>query len=470
MSKESKLIKNTAIIAVGNICTKCISFFMLPLYTSILSTSEYGTVDIIGTYTSLLVIIMTLQFEQGLFRYLVEVRDDQQKQRCYITATYTVISLVVLLFTCISAFVLTVINYEYTFYLVASVVVGTLNSITLQIPRGLGNNKVYAVGSFLSGSTTVIMNVVLVAILRLGVDGMLIAGIIASATSMVYVMVTMRLPQLIEYGCFDRLYLKSLMQYSLPLVPYTLCWWVISASDRMIINIFLGTSLNGIYAAANKFPSLFSMITNIFQISWTESASESVSSADRDAYYSKIFDKTIRLYSSANMGIISVMPFLFSRLIGKDFSGAYYYIPILLFAAFFHAVAALYGSVYFAFKETKKISTTTFLAAVINFVVNICFVNSIGLYAAAISSVISYGVIILIRHYDVQSMAKITISAKYVFSELIIYILVLFGYYIGGQVLQIALFAFVLAICCVRNLDIIVIIWKYAVDRIKRSN
>ncbi len=144
MSKESKLIKNTAIIAIGNICTKCISFFMLPLYTAILTTLEYGKIDLIQTYSALLIIIMTLQFEQGVFRYLIEVREDKEKQKEYIITTLWSVIIVNIIFVIVANISLTIANYEYRIYLILMVVCGALNGVCIQIPRGLGNNVLYA--------------------------------------------------------------------------------------------------------------------------------------------------------------------------------------------------------------------------------------------------------------------------------------------------------------------------------------
>ena len=47
MTENVRLLKNTVIIMLGNFGTKLISFLLLPLYTSILSTEEYGTYDFI---------------------------------------------------------------------------------------------------------------------------------------------------------------------------------------------------------------------------------------------------------------------------------------------------------------------------------------------------------------------------------------------------------------------------------------
>ena len=56
MNREKLLIKNTAIVSLGKICTQLITFFLLPLYTAVLSTEEYGVVDLLNTLTSLLLL------------------------------------------------------------------------------------------------------------------------------------------------------------------------------------------------------------------------------------------------------------------------------------------------------------------------------------------------------------------------------------------------------------------------------
>ena len=76
MNREKQLVKNTVIITIGKICTQMISFFLLPLYTSILTTEEYGVVDLLNTLVSLFIPIVTFQIEQAVFRYLINTRND----------------------------------------------------------------------------------------------------------------------------------------------------------------------------------------------------------------------------------------------------------------------------------------------------------------------------------------------------------------------------------------------------------
>ena len=123
--------------------------------------------------------------------------------------------------------------------------------------------------------------------------------------------------------------------------------------------------------------------------------------------------------------------------------------------AFFHSVADLYGSIYTAFKMTKEIAKTTLISAVLNILINVMMIRYIGIYAAAISTLMAYLVIAIYRHLDVQRKMKITISKKYLLMEIIIYILVFSVYYLKNGLLQIGIFAIVIPYYTWQNRNII---------------
>lgn len=468
MSKESKLIKNTAIIALGNICTKCISFFMLPLYTSLISAEEYGTVDMVTTYSGILVILLTLQFEQGVFRYLIESRSNKEKQKEYISTTiFSLIALNIVVTILISIF-LSIIKYEYTVYFILNMLVGVCISIVLQIPRGLGNNVVYATGSCISGSLNVILNVFFIAILHWNVKGMLLATILSQAIATIYVFIHVELWRYTSLKWITKDSMRILVKFSMPLIPNAFCWWVINASDRVIINTFIGVTANGIYSIAYKFPSLFSMMSNIFQTSWTESVSESVDD-NNGSYIQSVMDKSIKFYSSVNIGIIACMPFVFNFLVKQNFANAYYYIPILMTAALFHSIANLYGSIYTAYKMTKEIAKTTVLAAALNIGINILLINILGLYSAALSSMIAYFVITIVIHRDIQKKIKIQIDHKYILVETVIYIGIFFAYYSKNMIFQGIAFLLLVPYCIWQNWGVLKGMFGVAYSKIVAS-
>lgn len=453
MSKGKDLAKNTAIVSIGKICTQLITFFLLPVYTAVLSNEEYGVVDLLNTLTSLLLPIATLQIEQGIFRYLLDCRENKEKQTTLITTVSKFIlvqsAICILIFLCASPF----IHNEYKYFLMANLLMGILSSISLQICRGLGDNKTYAVGSFITGALTVILNVIFIVAFKWGAYGMLIATAISNLLCAIYVFVKKKIYKYIDIKQNDKKLLKDIVKYSVPLIPNMISWWIVSASDRTIISAVIGVAQNGIYSAANKFSGIFSTLYSVFNLTWTESASININSEDRDEFFSKIFDFIVRFFGSLCLGTIAVMPFVFGILVNEKFAESYYQIPILILGSVFNILVSFLGSVYVAKKLTKEIAKTSIIAAIINIVVNVALINQIGLYAASISTVIAYFAMFIYRWIDVKKYVSIKTNKALIAVLSVSFLVAIITYYLKMKIISIVVLLAVIIIAIYINKD-----------------
>lgn len=411
--KEKQLIKNTIIVGVGKVCTQFISFFLLPLYTSLLSAEEYGVVDLLNTYVSLLIPIFFFQTDQAVFRFLIDARNRAEERMDIITncAFATMAQIVVYMLFCVT--VGSFLKNEYMLFLAVNVVLAMGANLLLQISRGLGDNMTYSVGSLICGAGTVILNVIFIAFLRMGAVGMLTATILGNLMCILYVFFRKQIYSYIDVRKRSWPMVKALWKYSLPLVPNQMSWWIVNTSDRLIINWALGIASNGIYSVANKFSAMVITVFNIFNLTWTESAALHVKDGDNETFFTKIFNSTLRLFISLSFGVIAFMPFVFKFLItGEGYASSYRQIPILMLSTIFNIIVSLLGSVYVALKKTGEVAKTSILSAVINVTVNVVLINRIGLYAASISTLVSYCAMAIYRLIDVQKYVKIKINLK----------------------------------------------------------
>ena len=239
----------------------------------------------------------------------------------------------------------------------------------------------------------------------------------------------MKLYKYIQLSSFSKRDSKEMLRYSIPLVPNSVSWWVVSVSDRTIINVFLGMAANGLYAVANKFTTIFSGIYMIFNLSWSESASVHINEKDRDEFFNSVINNVIKIFSCLCCCVVAAMPFIFNILIKEDYKDSYYYIPILFIGALFNIIVGLYGSIYIALKKTDKISTSTIIAAIINILTNLVFIKYIGLYAASISTAIAYLVIMIYRHLDIKKYINIKLEYRSIMYTFLILVLLMFMYY-----------------------------------------
>lgn len=429
MNRNKELAANTIIITIGKICTQFVSFLLLPLYTKILATDEYGMFDVLSTYQQIIVYIIVLQIEQALFRYLIEVRTDIEGKKEVISTTFIFAAIQIIVFICLFGLIQIFWNNSLKFYLLMNVIGYVLSGIMLQLTRGLGNNIVYALGSFISAVTTIIVNIILLLGLGLKTDGMLLAVFVGNIVGSIYIAVKCEVYKFIVIRCFSIKLLKKLLKYSIPLVPNAISWWIIGASDRIIVVYLLGATYNGILSIASKFSTVFTAIYNIFNLSWTESAVVHLSDVDRDDFFEKIINITFKIFSSLCLGIIAFMPLIFPWFVNKQYSDSYFQIPLCLLAALCNVIQGLYSVIYIALKKTKQIAKSTVLAALINLSVDIIFIRYIGLYAASISSIISYFTIAVYRYIDVKKYIKISLQKSYLYQYIALFLIVIFVYY-----------------------------------------
>lgn len=446
MSREKSLIKNTAIVAVGQIGTKFISFFLLPLYTAVLTTYEYGITDLLNTYVSLLMPLIFFQADQAIFRFLIDYRQKEAaKQQLLSTVFFTVIVQAIvylLLFGIISPF----IQNPYKYFLATNVISTMFANLMLQVSRGLGDNVTYSLGSLVSGAGTIILNILFILVVKWGAYGMLIATMLANVFCFFFVFYRLKVNRYIKISFWNTEMLREVWNYSVPLIPNALSWWIISASDRTIVTYFLGISINGVYSASNKFSVIIVTLFSIFNLTWTESASLTINDEDSSDYFSNIINQTIKLFVSVCLLVIAVMPFVFNYMItGEGFAGAYLQIPILILATLFNIVVSLLGSIYVALKKSTEIAKTSIYSAIINIFVNLLLIQHIGLFAASLSTLVAYMAMAIYRYFDIKKYVVLKIDIKFILSILPIIILILFGYYFGSfyfKVFNIVLIAF----------------------------
>ena len=402
MSRTKQLLKNTGILVVAKISTQVVNFLLLPLYTALLSTSQYGEIDI---YTSLAMIVipfLTLQVEMGIFRYFISCRDEQTRQQT-ISTGFAVIGAVLLLVTLIYSLISVLFPFRYSSLLYFFYLSQTISVVLLQVCRSMGDNFAYGLSSFIASSLAVVLNILFITVLHMGVEGILYAAVIAQVISSVYMLSRTRMLSFCSWEFVDTSVCRNLLSYSVPLVFNQISSWVINYSDRIIILHFWGMSQNGIYAIANKFSNVTMTFFGMYNLAWTESVVRCIQDADSADYINRLFELTFKVYLIIIIGIINILPFIFSFMVDEEYHDAYYHVPILLTAMFFSGMAATVGSIYLAYNKTKNVSITTTMAGICNVIMHFALLNYCGLYAASISTLVSFVLLFIYRFIFVRS-------------------------------------------------------------------
>ena len=176
MNREQDIAKNSFIFTAGRIAAQFIAFLLLPLYSELLTPEDYGTADLINTVVFLALPFVAVQIDTALFRFTVDCRDSKDKQK-ELFSTVIVINLIqilgsIALYLAVRPF----IGLVYKDFIILNVVLIIPVNTFLQYMRGLGMNVKYAAAVFITSFSALIMNIILVAVLMLGVTGIIISS------------------------------------------------------------------------------------------------------------------------------------------------------------------------------------------------------------------------------------------------------------------------------------------------------
>ena len=458
MKQEKELIKNTFIIAMGKFSTQIVSFLLVSLYTAKLTTQEYGSYDLIVTIITFITPFITLTLEESMFRFLIDAK-NKREEKSIITQTVLTILTMLSIACLLIFFIIKLFSINTTKFFIPYVIAVVLMAMMNALVRGLGKIKLYSLSNFILSILTIVLNIVLILGTNLKVDGLLLSVIIANLVMVVFLSVRLHLRRYINPKLVNKKLMKDMLSYSIPLIPHSLSWTIINLSDRVIVTSFLGAASNGIYAISNKFPTIINTVYNYFAIAWKESAAKALHDDESTKYYNKIYISLRNIVYSATVVVIACIPFVFNILINKNYSEAYLYIPILVFSVYFSNMASFYGGIFSAYKQTKIIGSTTLVAAVINLAINLIFIKLFGIYAAAISTLISSVFLYVYRKKKIYELVNLKHS-KDLNITILTTIVVFLAYYSGSIFFKLGALLFAIGYAVIMNKDTIRFILK----------
>ena len=413
MSKSSKFLGNTIILSVGTIGAKLIQYLLLPYYTNILSTAEYGTVDNLQNITTLLVPIISLTISEGVFRYAL----DTNYRKNVVFSNGIIINLIgAVIALVISVLMGSVVQDEelrvYIYLVVANVIVNFMRTNCSQYVKAVGSTLLYTIDSMLMTFFIVASSIVFLSVFQMGIVGYMLGYIVGNTLSLIFLIITGKLYKDFCYNLFSKDICKVLILFCIPLIPNTICWWISNCSDRFMITYFLGVSANGIYAISYKVPTILTILVGILIQAWQISANQASEDKQIGNYYTRIYKYLDAFVLCVSAGTIILVQPLISIMAADDYFEAWRYVPCLVFAICFYSKAQLLGTIYTTFRHTTMAFVTNFVAAVINIVGNFVLIPKMGIMGAAVATAMSYVVLWLVRCLDTKKHVAIEYDMK----------------------------------------------------------
>lgn len=399
--RATSLIINTIIIFISKAAAQLVGVFLLPLYTFSLTPAEYGLADLLMTYILLLIPLCSVQLEMATFRYLIDVRGNLEKEEHILGTSWSLLLALIGIITTVASVAIVMINIPYGWYALVAVWTGMILTFFQQAARGMGKIVDFAISGIITVISTVLISAILLLALQLKTEGVILGVIVANIFSISYLLIRLRLWRRLHI-INDSSLRRQILRYALPLVPSTVSWWAIGAFGRTIITAVLGVASAGLYAVGYRFTMLFSGIPYVFNLSWTESASLAFKHEDRDAYYSRIANSSLKIFCIAAALMMLFIGLSFDWFIDLSYRQAYYVVPLLMIGLLFNAMASYYHAIFAAHKDTKFIALSSIVAALVSIIISATLVNVLDIYGVAIGAMGGYSIMATWSHMRVK--------------------------------------------------------------------
>lgn len=422
MNRYKYLLKNVGLLTLSSFATKLLSFFLVPLYTNILTTTEYGTYDLFNTTIGVLLPILTLNIQEAVMRFSIG-SECNRKAIVTISAKYLLFSNIVVVVGLLlnNQLDFSPIVKQYAIYFFLMFLTQSVSGMITMYVRGIDKIGDLSVSSLIASIITICLNICFLAVFHWGLAGYFMANIIGPLFQTGYLIIRANVIRDLNLKKRYKNEAKEMVDYSRPLIANSIAWWINNASDRYIVVFFCGLAENGIYSVASKIPSIVNVFQTIFNQAWALSAVKDFDPEDKNGFFTNTY-KAYNCMMVVACSVVIVLDKILARfLYAKDFYSAWKYVPWLTIAILFGAMSGYIGGIFAAVKDSKIFAKSTIYGAITNITLNFLFTPIIGAMGAAIATTVSYIEVWLFRYWHSKKYMQIRINlARDIFSYVLL--------------------------------------------------
>ncbi|MGI5058563.1 lipopolysaccharide biosynthesis protein [Treponema pectinovorum] len=418
--------------AICAIIQKGISFFTVPIFTRLMTPSEYGNVNLFLAWESIIAIFATLNLSSGVYNVgLTKFEDSNEK--------FTSSLLGLSLLTTFIVFTLLGITYpisakllglnKYTFFMLF-IFVACSPCIEFWSQSERFNFR-YKKLVFITLLLAILNPILGIFLIKYSALDNYYARIVSIVVVQFFISLPIFFALLKKSNClYEKNFWKYALKFNLPLIPHYLSTIILSSSDRIMIGYLCDARRAGFYSVAWGLSYTVTIITSSISTSlnpYTFKKFKQLKFND----VAKVANLIIILVALCCLGFIAIAPELMHFVAPAEYQNAFRVIPPLVSCSYFIFIYSLFGNVEFYFEKSKYIMVASIVGALLNIGLNYIFIQIFDYVAAGYTSLFCY-ICFAFAHYAFakricKKNGNIKIySNKFIFAISIIYTVLTF--------------------------------------------
>jgi O-antigen/teichoic acid export membrane protein len=394
----SKVKRAALWITLSGFILRGISFITVPIFTRLLTTSEYGSFSVYQSWESVFVYVVTLGvafggFNNGMVRY-------SEDKEGYTTSVMGLI--------CIMGaawFTLAIIFQEQ-----ASTLTGMPDEYVLLMLVEVVASEIYDVWACRARydfeyRKVVIASIVLaVGVPALGIPFVILAQdkVLARILSFVIIYVgiavalggaTLRRSKMF----FNKDYWRFTLAFNIPLLPHYLSQVVLSSSDRIMIGQMCGSADAGVYSIAYSAGMIMAVLTGSINSTVIPWMYRKIKAGEYERV-NKVGLEILGMLAVLILMMDALAPEIVAILAPSKYGEALDLVPVIAASVFFMYLYSFCSNIEFFWEKTRVATVASVVAALLNVVLNALFIPLFGYRAAGYTTLACY-VVLGVTHY-----------------------------------------------------------------------
>lgn len=395
-STLNSFIKVGAIYTLSNVIVKGIAFLTTPLFTRLMSQSEYGEFNSIASWVNIISVVVTLNLYSSINRAKYDYESTIDKY----------MSSILILGAVFSGISWTIIEYNINFferiflmdriYIRSIMLYASLSPVIqtlLAKYRMFNEYKKVIILTWITLLTSTVSSLILVIIM----ENKLLGRVIGNYVLISIISIALGLLIIVRGRSFSLKHCVYALTLAVPLIPHELSGILLSSSDRIIIGQLCGAEEAALYSLASTVGMIITVLLSSLNQAWVPWFYDNIYRKNTNIIQ-KVSKWYIRLFMVGCIGLMLVGPELIMIFGGKSYMSAVYVIPPICMAVGLQFIYTLYVNIEFYMKKTSTISIATVLATIVNILLNYIMIPIFGYIAAAYTTVAGY-MLMAIFHY-----------------------------------------------------------------------
>lgn len=448
-----RFIQSSGIFFLGTVLSKLISFFLLPIYTTLIPVADMGYYDITITYMYMAISFIFFEIWSAVLRFMYDGRTVKDKYKS-VKSGLTIFSCSAIIYIVGGVILGNVIEIPCLNLILVCGILQSMVSYYTFSARGFEKNIDFAISGIINVLINAIINIIMIVYLKYGFVAMYYGLIVGNIAQLFYLELRLHIIANSIQEKFDKKEITRMFRYALPLCLNTISYWFLTNFNRAALNWELGNEANGLYAIGNRFGMLITLITTCFTYAWQDI---SFSYAGHQHNENKFYSYACNLYMKfLIVGLYFLLPIAyygFILMINENYQAAKGTIPLSLMVGVLSAISSFIENVFYAIKETKAVFVSTIISALSNIIIVFPLIRIMGINGANFSACVGFLINIIIQYLILRKKIDFGFNWKLFFVLLIICIPI-FRYYntmslVGSIWLWI--FAIVMTIVVLKN-------------------